>query len=227
MLALLACLLGTPARGDWKIVPGQRIGQIWIGMDHADVIRLLGTPDHEEDPEVTDRQVWILHGGPAPSLKGVLQDDWITPLPVSLNPDAGDPMFMCNFLTVYLKDRRVVQIEVSAPRFKTADGCSTARSALDLRKHYPKYQATYCHYHHPSSEGLPAGKHFVTFEDAIADGIAWRYGGMGDLAPDPDPAEEGLETIIVHASGERVLLDPDGGSRFIWKDNPARRGPDR
>jgi hypothetical protein len=196
-------------------------------MDHADVIRLLGTPAHEEDLGMSCRHGLNSHGEPAPNPKGVLQDDWITPIPVSPDPDAGDPMFMCNFVTVYLKDRRVVQIEVSSPRFKTLEGCSTAGSALDMRKRYPKYQATYTHYHHPSSGGLPAPKHFITLEDAVSDGVAWRYGAMGALAPDPDPAEDGLEAIIVHAPGQPALLDPDGGSRFIWKDNPARRGPDR
>jgi hypothetical protein len=223
---LLGFLSVGSARADWKIVPGKRIGEIQIGMAHADVIRLLGAPDLEEDLGETDRSGELRPGGePTPKLNGILRDDWITPLAVSLNPDTDDPIFMCNFVTVYisLKDRRVVQIEVRAPRFKTVFGSSSESSALELRKQYPRYQTTFCVYHHPSSGGIPANKHFIIFEDAVGDGIAWRYGAMGDLAPDPDPADE-LETIIVHASRKPALLDPDGGSRFIWKDAPARRG---
>jgi hypothetical protein len=115
---------------------------------------------------------------------------------------------------------------VRATRFKTADACSTGSSALDLRKHYPHYQTIACKYIHPSSGGLPAPKHDVLCEDAVNDGIAWRYGDMGALAPDPDPAGQ-LETIVVHAAGVPALLDPDGGSRFIWKVVPARVGRDQ
>lgn len=225
-LALLGFFVVGSAYGDWKIIPGERIGEVKIGMDHTDVIRLLGTPDHEEDLGETDRSGEIRPGGErTPKLDGILRDDWVTPLPVSLNPDSDDPMFMCTFVTVYisLKDRCVVQIEECAPRFKTAEGYSSESSALDLRKHYPRYQTTLCQYHHRSYGGIPATKHFIIFEDAVEDGIAWRYGAMGNLAPTPDPTDA-LETIIVHAASEPALLDPDGGSRFIWKDAPARRG---
>lgn len=226
--ALLGFLLIGCARGDWKIVAGQRVGEIHIGMTHVEVMRLLGTPSHEEDLKENPRNGTMLPGRePLPKLEDILQDDWITPLPVSLNPDSEDPLFMCTFITVYtsLKTGRVLQIEVCAPRFKTADNCSSESSALDLRRHYPRYRTTTCRYSHPSSGGIPAPKHFITFEDAIDDGIAWRYGATGALAPDPDPAGE-LETIIIHAAGEAALFDPDGGSRFIWKIVPARFGRD-
>lgn len=59
----------------------------------------------------------------------------------------------------------------------------------------------------------------MIYEDAAKSGIAWRYGEMGNLAADPDPADP-LELIIVHAPGQPLIIDPDGGSRFIWKDNP-------
>jgi len=62
----------------------------------------------------------------------------------------------------------------------------------------------------------------------VDEGIAWRYGAMGNLAPDPDPAYAGdTETLIVHAPGKPLLPDPDGGSRFIWKDDPTRLSTDR
>jgi hypothetical protein len=48
-----------------------------------------------------------------------------------------------------------------------------------------------------------------------------RYGGFGNLSPDPDP-KDALEIVIIHAPGTPLLEDPDGGSRFIWKDWPGR-----
>ncbi|MDQ3624813.1 MAG: hypothetical protein M3463_20410, partial [Verrucomicrobiota bacterium] len=86
------------------------------------------------------------------------------------------------------------------------------------------YKEAFCFYRHPSAGGIPAVKHYVAYEDAADDGIAWRYGAFGNLAPDPDPADS-LETIIVHAPGSPFLPDPDGSSRFVWKDRPERRDP--
>jgi hypothetical protein len=211
-------------------VPGERIGEVRVGMAYAEVIKALGTPFHEEDLGKAQRTGFVrAHDTPPdtslPKLTGILQDDWITPLPVSLNPDSEDPIFMCNFVTVYtdMHDGKVVQIEIRAPRFKIAEGCSSSSTALDLRKHYSHYQTTSCRYVHPSSGGLPAAKHFIILEDAVAAGIAWRYGAMGDLSPDLDSGVP-LETVIVHAPGKTALLDPDGGSRFIWKVAPAHLG---
>jgi len=45
---------------------------------------------------------------------------------------------------------------------------------------------------------------------------------MGSLAPDPD-LDGKVETVAVHAPGTPMIMDPDDGSRFIWKDSPLRR----
>ena len=223
-VSLVACGNCLGADGDWRIVPGVGIGHVKIGMDRLDVLKILGTPYHEEDLWVTQNIGHIFRPNVGlidlPVLDGVIRDDWITPLPVGKSEARGH--FMCDFLTVYYKDRRVVQVEEQAGRFKTRNGLSIASTAVDFEKEFPQYTGTPCKFHHTSSGGWPATKHFVDFEDAVKAGIAWRYGGFGNLAPDPDPADV-LEAIEVHSAGVPMLMDPDGGSRFIWKDSPYRR----
>ena len=186
VIILVDVLLQASASGDWLIVPGKRIGKVTIGMEQADVIGVLGVPHHQEDLEETQRNGSLMrsdtHHSPMPVLKGVLQNDWITPLALAKDLEEHRPLFMHDFVTVYIRNSRAVQIEVRSSRFKTVDGVSTAASAAKLRKHYPRYKETVCRYRHPSSGGIPAANHFVIYEDAVSDGIAWRYGGFGNLA---------------------------------------------
>src|SRR5450755_3868860 len=106
---LWAFVVGT-TRADLEIVPGERIGKVRIGMEHAEVMLLLGAPHHEEDLETTQRDGRFMPDYKTmPILKGVLQDDWITPVPIPKGADAGDPEFMCDFVTVYFRNRLVVQ----------------------------------------------------------------------------------------------------------------------
>jgi hypothetical protein len=219
VMGLALVLFATSARGDWLIVPGQRIGEISIGMERAEVLRLLGAPEREDDLEYLTRD-----NPPQDQFKDTLRDDWITPLPISPRPEEVPGYFMADFVTIYFKGRRVIQIEVRAPRFKTGDGLSSASTAGEWRKHFPDYQETFRRFLHPSTGGIPAAKHFTALDDALKAGIAWRFASMGNLAPEPDPAF--VEIVAVHASGTPIMVDPDGGSRFIWKDNPHRLGTD-
>ncbi|MGB8353593.1 MAG: hypothetical protein WCD79_06885 [Chthoniobacteraceae bacterium] len=210
------------AKDPWAIVPGVSIGQVRIGMEHSDVLRLLGTPTLQEDLGAGKPKGAIHikseYTGLAPQ-KGVIRDDWIKPLPVP--KEDGGVAFMSDFVTVYFQNRKVVQIEERVARFKTAEGLSVGSTANDFRKKYPNYQATEVHYRHPSDDGWPAYKHTITFEDAVKQGIAWRYGVMANMGADTDPAYP-LETVIVHAPNGLMIFDPDGGARFIWKDAPVR-----
>jgi hypothetical protein len=209
LVGLFACSLAFAADNDSLVIAGQRIGQIAIGMEHAEVLRLLGTPHREDDlgyPDDDERQ----H-----EFSDNLRDDWIVPLPIS------DDWFMAEFFTVYIRAGLVAQIEIRNVRFKTKEGLSSASKGTEWRKLFPDFKTTFEHYRHTSAGGLPATKHLVLFEDAIKAGIAWRFGAMGDLAPDPDP-DGRVEAVAVHAPGKPMIIDPDGGSRFIWKTNPKR-----
>ncbi len=211
----------------WLIVPGKSVGKIAPGMEQSEVFRLLGSPSMQNDFEETDRHAFYYgtkdKEGDVPVPKGVTGTDWTTPRPVPGKEDGAE--YFCDFVTVSLRDRKVVRIEVSTRRFHDAHGLSTGNTGEEWRKQYPHTERWGCKYHHPSAGGLPASKHLMAYEDAVAEGIGWRSGGWGNLAPELD-WDGAVETVIIHAPGEKLLPDPDGGSRFVWKDNPNRRASD-
>lgn len=223
LTAIWVTLVLPQARAtDHLIVPGERVVEVKLGMAHADLLRLLGAPHRQDDLEQTERRGKVLGEtglrNVDTDLTGIRREDWITPLALPHNLEENSS-FMSDFLTVYVRGGRVVQIELRSSQFKTRDGASTASSAKTLRKLHPDFLPLTLLYQHPSSMGIPATKHFVVYEDAQMVGIAWRYGVFGNLAPDPDTSGV-LETIIVHSAGTPLIPDADGGSRFVWKDWP-------
>ena len=229
MRTLIICVILTAAgivRGEdsaWLIVPGRSVGKVSLGMDQAEVFRLLGAPGMQNDFEATDRRANFLgqgRAGEVPVVKGVTQSDWVTPLPLPGKHDQAG--YFCDFLTVYVRDDKVVEVEVRSSRFHDAHGLSSAKTAVKWREQYGHGETLYCKCPHPSAGGIPATKRFLFYEDAAGAGVALRCACFGNLAPDPDPDGE-LDTIIVHAPGEKVLVDPDGGCRFVWKEYPVRR----
>lgn len=178
----------------WLITPGQGIGQVKLGMSRQTLHTLLGAPTNtsrRKDALVIER--WA---GKKPSAKSA-----------QLN-------FKTDFITVYLRDNRVVQVDASSPAFKMKNGLSTQNSAQDFQAKYRgAFQSTERQYHHNDPEGIPASKHFIRYEDNRKQGLAWRYGTWGNLAPEVDPASP-LETISVHQPGRSLLLDPDGSDLF-------------
>ena len=229
LLVLVGTVLGSRTElraDDATLVPGERAGGVTVGMERAQVMRLLGTPYQEVDLETTAAELMRiteghpLHGDvPKQDFTGIIRDDWITPLP--LPKEDGSVQYMADFLVVYFKERRVIQIEIRGKGFHLANGLSTHSTAQELMALFPKAGATTWLFHHPSSGGWPAPKRIMTFQDAQEQGLAWEYGAMGGLFPDPDPKGE-LDTPIVHRPGLPVLIDPDANSRFVWKDAPLR-----
>ncbi len=69
-------------------------------------------------------------------------------------------------------------------------------------------------------------KLFVNYDDDVGAGIAWYYNWMGDMSPDPDPNAR-VNAIVVHRPGQPVIIDPDGGDRYIYKESPNRLSTDR
>jgi hypothetical protein len=206
-LLLLVLLLLAPAAfaGDFRIVPGQRIGSVTLGMSRASVHTLLHAPS-------TTRRV-----------HGLVVDTWLSHQLLRTSPNGNTVGLKRDYLTVFFRNSHAVQIEVSAPKFKTADGFSTGGLGEDFGGHYSNYRIPHFaadpSIHFLGEEyavtgdpaySSPAGKHFVTYGDAVHEGIAWKAGAWGDASPKADP-EGSLEAVIVHIPGNAVLLNSNDG----------------
>ena len=215
---LLALLFTASAAfaGDFVIVPGQRIGTISLGEDCALVWAVLHSPDTEQ------------------RTRGFVIDTWLSHAPLPASAAEHGNYLKHDYLTVFFRGGHAVQIEVSAAKFKTASSLSTHSSGSDFVKHYPNYQTPHfagdprIHYHdqhygvtEDPDGASPAFKHFLAYGDAVRQGIAWKCGAWGDLAPDPDQNGP-LEAVIVHIPGNAVLLNPNDGLPYSGT-GPARK----
>lgn len=221
LAAFLLLLTAAAQAGDFRVVAGQRIGTVVLGMDRPSVHTLL------HSPSATRRLP-----------NGVILDTWLSPqlLTPGFNQEQG---LKHNYLSVFFRHGHAVQIAVTSPQFTTASGLSTRHSAHDFAKHYPDYTQPHRQRYAPGPNGLgplnygpispdsssPAGKHFVLYGDAIKKGLAWKYGAWGNLAPDPDPNRP-LEAVIVHLPGQVVLLNPNDGLPYAGTA-PARKVVDQ
>lgn len=106
-LAFLA--LGSPACAAGSAVPGRSVGHVFLGMDRADVWKILGKPGLSQT---------VPHGM---SLYG--EDEW----------EKGDRR-----LTVVSERDKVIQVEFNSPHITTTDGLSTAIPLSQVRRHHPK-----------------------------------------------------------------------------------------
>ena len=212
-LFVLSLFASAAFAGDFVIVPGQRIGTVTLGMDRASVHALLHAPS-------------TTHTTP----HGMILDTWLNHQQLK-SYEGGKGPLKHDYLTVFFRRGHAVQIEVSAPKFKTASGLSTSSSADDFAKQYPNYltphfanqTGPYVNYAvtgDPAASS-PAGKHFISYGDAVGHGIAWKYDAWGDMSPDTDP-EGSLAAVIVHVPGQTVLLNPNDGLPYSGT-GPARK----
>jgi len=219
---------GFGAGNDWRIVPGERVGQITMGMERAEVIRLLGTPGREDDLEYLydkGQKLEYLKPRKEGEYKDLLRDDWTVPIRWPNGKEEEYHMEnMANFVSIYFRNLRVVQIDVNVGRFKTREGLSAESTGIAWQKRFPKYTETFHKYFHQSAGGWPATKIFGDYDDAVSEGVAWYFSCTGDLAPDPDP--EGPVTVAVHEANKPVIVDPDGGGRFMFKARPNQLSGD-
>ena len=210
----LAFLLFAAAvcAGDFMIAPGQRIGTVTLGMDRTSVHTLLHTPS-------------TTHTAP----HGLVLDTWLGHQRLK-SYEGGKGPLKHDYLTVFFRNGHAVQIEVSAPKFKTASGQSTRSSGSNFAKRYPNYltphfagqSGPYVDYHvtEDPNGSSPAPKHFISYGDAARLGIAWKYGGWAAGFPDIDP--NNIEAVIVHVPGQAVLLNPNDGLPYSVT-GPARK----
>lgn len=206
--------------GDFRIVPGQRIGGVVLGMGRASVHARLRAPSASR--RLPD---------------GLVVDTWLGHQLLTTDPNSSRRLKR-DYLTVFFRRGRAVQIEASAARFTTANGLSAGRSPNAFAEQYPHYRQPHRRRYAPGPDGLgpyeygpvsedassPAGKHFLLYGDAVPQGIAWKYGAWGNLAPEPDP-DGPLEAVIVHKPGQIVLLNPNDGLPYAGT-GPARKSLD-
>ena len=203
----LSLLAPAAFAGDFVIVPGQRIGTVTLGMDRTSVYTLLHAPS-------TTHQA-----------HGLILDTWLSHQLLTPDPN-GERGLKHDYLTVFFRRGHAVQIEVSAAKFKTANGLSTGGLGEDFGGQYSDYRIPHFaadpSIHFLGEEyavtgdpaySSPAGKHFVTYGDAVREGIAWKAGAWEDASPEADPEGE-LEAVIVHLPGQPVLLNPNDGLTY-------------
>ncbi|HSI15246.1 MAG TPA: hypothetical protein VK961_24570 [Chthoniobacter sp.] len=203
LVSLIACFAAHIASAEEpKIVPGQQIGGAVLAATRQQTHEALGEPAETARLD-----------------SGIVREDWLSKEIAPKSYVEEGLYFKHDFVTVYFRDDHAFQVEVSSVTFKTPEALCTTSGAEKFRERYSDYTRIYPpHFSNPDPGGCPAPKHYVTYEDAVSMGVAWRFGAWGGLAPEPDPSR--LEVVIVHRRGEPVLVDPDGGVRLVWKIPP-------
>ena len=216
VLGFLFLLSSTAFAGDFRVVPGRRIGTVSLGMSRASVHARLHRPD-------TTRRL----------RNGLIMDTWLSHALLPKSAAEHGNYLKRDYLTVFYQRDRAMQIEVSAPQFKTKNGLSTSSRVHDFAAQYtdartPRFAAdatlNWGDYHFNEAAvdpdgSSPAAKHFVFYGDAVRHGLAWKYGAWGDLAPEPNTGQQ--EAVIVHIPNRRVLLNPNDGLPYAGT-GPAR-----
>ncbi len=171
-----APLYGGQARvepADYRIEPGKGIGKDSLGSTRSRVHTRLGQPTRSER-----------------SADGLREDTWRSA------SGAGQKVPQHAFTTLFTDDT-AVQLEVSSPAFKTADGLSTATLFGELVKKLPKLWVS--QFLMDDGDGT-----CVLYYDDVERGLAFSWSGHDEVLPGSKP-----EGVIVHARGSRVL-QPSG-----------------
>ena len=128
--------------------------------------------------------------------------------------------FQHDFVTAYFRKNRATQIEASSAAFYLRPASAPPAVPRTFGNIFSEFTRIFPpHFSNRDPGGCPAVKHYASrMKMRTAQGIAWRFGAWGDLAPEPDPHT--LEIVIVHRRGQPVFVDPDGGVRLVWKVPP-------
>ncbi|MEI9894588.1 MAG: hypothetical protein WDN28_12060 [Chthoniobacter sp.] len=202
-LAISLCLAAQRANaGDFQIVPGQRLGNVVLGHTEKQIHQALGAPD---------TTVRLPHG--------LVREDWLSQHLAPKSYVEDGLYYKHDFVTVYFRQGRAIQAEASSPAFQTARSLTRASGGLQFRTQYPDFQTLIPpHVSNPDPGGCPARKHYFAYDDVPSQGIAWRYGAWGDLAPEPNFRL--LEMVIVHPLGRPVVVDPMAASASSGPSRP-------
>ncbi|MDR3402520.1 MAG: hypothetical protein P4L99_08480 [Chthoniobacter sp.] len=202
-MAIGLCLVAPLATaGDFHIVPGKRLGDVVLGHTEKQIHQALGAP--HTTVRLPD---------------GLIREDWLSPHLAPKSYVEDGLYYQHDFVTVYFRQGRAIQAEASSPAFKTATGLTRASDGLQFRTQYPDFHTLVPpRVSNPDPGGCPAPKHYLAYDDVPSQGVAWRYGAWGDLAPEPNFRL--LEMVIVHRRGHPVVVDPDGSIRLVWTIPP-------
>lgn len=173
---------------NYTIIRGRSIGKVRIGATRTAILRILGKPSKSVK--------WR---------SGPIQDSYRGPTPPL--DRYGQVSSLPTFLNVIYRNNKVVQIEVSSPKFKTNSGISVRSSLAQFRAKYGKTRVRA--YGYEDSNG---GGNIGYYYDAVNKGIAFEFG-----VQDQFDALSTADSLRVHAPGLAVLPDP-GGDQVEAKD---------
>ncbi len=175
LLLLMGFFLGSPARADGSAAPGRAVGHVFLGMDRADVWKILGRPSHTAT---------VPHGM---SLYG--EDVWY-----------GNG----HELKVISERDKAIQVEFDSPRITTTDGFSTKSTLAQIRRRYPVLTVrayTFLHFSEGDDRYNPGL--YAYYLDNMREGIAFVFTNQEGVTL--DALNEAVSTIIIHRPGFRAV----------------------
>ncbi len=180
-VGVLMTLAGAAARAQQAVVPGRSVGRVFLGMQQSDVWKILLSP--------RQRRSLPASALPAPHRPGrYALDEW------------GDDS---HSLTILYRDAKVVQVEVSSPRFTLPGGVSVATPFAVLRRRFPRMRVDQYH----STGGVEdEGIGDVGFyADDVRQGIAFTSSILDDEDTYNELPRLKPDSLIVHLPGQRAL----------------------
>lgn len=179
----------TPLRAQPSVIPGQAVGHVVLGMQRADLWKILGRPGHIST---------VPHGK---SLYG--EDTWTS----------GEYV-----LVVVSEHDKVIQAEFDSPHMTTTGGLTTKNTLAQVRRLHPSLTVRVYLLRYPRSAygAVRTGDLYLDDEregfylDDDRRGIAFLIVPQGGVVPGTlnDPPD----TIIIHRTGFRAV--PIYGGRW-------------
>lgn len=183
--AVMTLTFAAAAQAADSAAPGRSVGRVFLGMDRADVWKILGWPG---------LSAAVPHGT---ALYG--EDRW-----------AGGG----HRLWVISERDKVVQVEFNSPRITTTDGLSTESTLAQVRRRHPAMTVRAYRQKVSETISGQTSLDFFHLDD-VRSGIAFTYlppeEGMPKETDETAPKKDDeLETIIIHRPGVRAIPIADG-----------------
>ena len=171
MVLLAMFCFSSTVWAEGSAVPGRSVGHVFLGMDRADIWKILGKPSHTAT---------VPHGM---SLYGA--DVWY---------GSGHE------LTVISERDKVIQIGFNSPRLTTTDGLSPKSTLAQVRRRYPLLTVqAYTLLHFSEGDGRYRPGLSAYYLDNVHEGIAFAFTNQEGITP--DTLNEAVGTIIIHRLG--------------------------
>jgi hypothetical protein len=191
-LALAACGVRTEASD--SAVPGRSVGRVLLGMDRADVWKILGMPRRRDAGSEGTSRYW--------------EDTWT---------GSG------HTLTVVTEEDKVVQVGFDSPRMTTTRGLSTRSTLGQVRRLYPSLTVRgYTVLTTGTLVGTGTNRHRLDdgsgangyWLDDVPGGVAFTIQTQDAATPgwlDHSPVPVNPNTIVIHRPGHAVIPIVEGG----------------